>query len=362
MLTGPKGDLVMCGKTLATLRRNVLNDIFDIVGKNNYKWTDKQQGELTLLGRNVYCVGANNEESESKIRGATFAGALCDEVNLYPEIFFNQLMARMSVEGAQCFCTCNPDSPFHWFYTGYIMNDAIENKQRWSFILEDNLNLSSEYVRSLKQMYTGLFYQRFILGKWCMAEGAIFDMFDPAIHVVNREFEPWKIIIGCDYGTSSVMTWSKIAVGFDDSYHKIAEYYYDAKKKQKQLSDKLFADQFEQFISDVDYNDLYAIYCDPSASSWKAELRDRGLVVQDGDNDVINGIRCVSSLLSQKKYTVDPSCSSTISEYPSYSWDGEAQKRGIDKPIKQFDHTCDADRYAIYTHFQYGTSGVYRKR
>ncbi|MEG2479895.1 MAG: hypothetical protein RSA50_06455, partial [Mucinivorans sp.] len=111
IVEGPPGDLAMLGKTTATLQRNVLNDMFDIVGPHNYKWVNKQQGELRVLGRRIYCFGANNEDAESKIRGATFAGVLCDEVSLYPQSVFNQLMARMSVRGACCFCNTNPDSP-----------------------------------------------------------------------------------------------------------------------------------------------------------------------------------------------------------------------------------------------------------
>lgn len=140
LATGAQGDLVMLGKTTATLQRNVLNDIFDIVGPKNYKWLNRQQGELRLFNRRVYCLGANNEDAESKIRGATFAGAYCDEVSLYPQSVFNQLMARMSVKGASCFCNTNPDSPYHWFYTEYIKNDNIVDKKVWKFTMEDNLS------------------------------------------------------------------------------------------------------------------------------------------------------------------------------------------------------------------------------
>ena len=178
IIDGPPGDLVMCGKTIATLQRNVLNDLFDILGDANIKWTNRQQGELRILHRRVYCVGANNEDAESKIRGATFAGALCDEANLYPESFFSQLMARLSVAGAKCFCNCNPDSPYHWFYVNYITNDRILNKKRWRFNMDDNLSLDPEYKESLKQMYTGVFYRRMIEGEWCAADGLIYDMFN----------------------------------------------------------------------------------------------------------------------------------------------------------------------------------------
>jgi PBSX family phage terminase large subunit len=365
LVTGPQGDLFMIGKTQATLKRNVLNDIFDIVGPKNYHWVDRQQGELILLGRRVFCVGANNEDAESKIRGATSAGALCDEANLYPQSFFNQLMARMSIEGAQCFCTLNPDSPYHWFYTDVIMNDKIIDKQRWHFTLDDNLTLSKSYIDSLKQMYTGLFYKRFIDGEWCIAEGAIYDMYSTEKNVKSIDLEkkpPYRYIIACDYGTSTVMSWSKIVCFADGTFYKVEEYYYDALKERRQKTDSQFANEFDQFVKNIPYGFLFAIYCDPSAASWKAELRYRGYVVQDAENDVVNGIRYVSSLLSFGRYVIDPDCVYTNKEYPSYAWDAEAQKYGVDKPIKQFDHSCDSDRYALYTYSLYASTGVYTKR
>lgn len=366
LLDGPPGDLVMVGKTIATLKRNVLNDLFDILGHKNMKWTDKQQGELQMLHRRVYCVGANNEESDGKIRGATFAGALCDEANLYPESFFAQLMARLSIEGAKCFCNCNPDSPYHWFYTNYIMNEEIINKKRWRFNMDDNLSLSEEYRESLKQMYTGVFYKRFIDGEWCAADGLIYDMFDPSIHIkeldlTKPENKPSRFYIGCDYGTSTVMSWSLIAEIPCVGYYKLKEYYYDARKKSLQKTDYEFGQDFDTFIASVPTlkNSLIHIYCDPSASSWKVELRRRGHLVFDADNDVISGIREVGSLLKQLKYFIHPDCVSTEKEYESYVWDEKAQKAGQDKPIKYNDHACDSDRYVLYTISKNRTSGVY---
>lgn len=365
LVTGPQGDLAMFGKTMATLQRNVLNDMFDIVGAKNYKWINRQQGELLVFGRRIYCFGANNEDAESKIRGATFAGALCDEVNLYPQSVFNQLMARMSVKGASCFCNCNPDSPYHWFYTDYIMNDAITDKKVWQFMMEDNLSLDPDYIESLKQMYTGVWYDRMILGLWVAAEGRIYDMYDPKVHIINvRQFlsqlkinpRAIKRIVACDYGTASVMTWGMYLILPNGIVLKEREYYYDAVKKQSQQTDSQFARDFQIWLG-KDIPDV--VYVDPSAASWKLELMQRGHKVQDADNNVINGIRYVSSQLSTGKYFIDESCIETNKEYQSYVWDSKAQLQGKDKPLKTHDHTCDCDRYALYTESLHGLSGVY---
>lgn len=377
--SGPPGDLAMLGKTTATLQRNVLNDLFDIVGPKNYRWVNRQQGELSLLGRRVYCFGANNEDAESKIRGATFAGAYCDEVSLYPQSVFNQLMARMSVKGACCFCNTNPDSPYHWFYTDYIMNDVITDKKVWQFLMEDNLSLDEEYIRSLKQMYRGVWYDRMIKGEWVAAEGRIYDMFQPKIHMVDA----WAIIqkriktenihphsiryfVGCDYGTSTVMSWGLYAKLPGGTVYKIKEYYYDAQKQEQQKTDSEFAGEFTEWLTLPNGNKVvpWAVYCDPSAASWKLELMRRGYRVLNADNDVINGIRYIASQLqpdekATPKLFFDVSCVNTEKEYVSYVWDPAAQVQGKDRPLKYRDHTCDTDRYAIYTESQGALTGVY---
>lgn len=366
LATGPEGDLAMFGKTTATLQRNVLNDLFDIVGPKNYKWINRQQGELKLFNRRVYCFGANNEDAESKIRGATFAGALCDEVNLYPQSVFNQLMARMSIRGAQCFCNCNPDSPYHWFYTDYIMNDAITDKKIWQFLMDDNLSLDPDYVKSLKQMYTGVWYDRMILGLWVAAEGRIYDMFEPSKHMIDTvEFlarsginpKAIKWLVGCDYGTSTVMSWGLYAKLPKGIILKVKEFYYDAAREKKQLTDSEFADKFVEWLGGLK---PYCVYVDPSAASWKAELTRRGYVILNANNDVINGIRFVGSQLNLGKFYMDVSCKNTEQEYNTYAWDKAAQLNGVDKPIKSHDHTCDTDRYVLYTENLNGMSGVYR--
>lgn len=365
IVNGPAGDLAMLGRTTATLQRNVLNDIFDTVGPKNYRWVNRQQGELNILGRRVYCFGANNEDAESKIRGATFAGALCDEVNLYPLNVFNQLMARLSVEGAKCFCNCNPDSPYHWFYTDYIMNEDIKDKKIWQFLMEDNLSLSPEYIESLKQMYRGVWYERMILGKWVAAEGRIYDMFEPSAHIIDTQAyleqrgtnpKAIKWLVGCDYGTSTVMSWGLYAKLPDNTFLKMREFYYDAQKLKVQKTDAEFVDAFIDWLGDLK---PWCVYCDPSAASWKVALMRKGYKVLNANNDVVNGIRHVATSLSTGKYYIDKSCTNTEKEYTSYVWDEKSQRQGIDKPVKEHDHTCDTDRYVLYTESLHGMSGVY---
>lgn len=357
---GPAGDLALLGKTRDTLQRNVLNTLFDIVGEKNHRWVNKQAGELILLGRRCYCFGSVNEEAESKLRGATFAGALCDEANLYPKNVFKQLLARCSVRDAKLFLNLNPDSPAHWMYTEYITNPRILSKKRWQFRMEDNLSLSPSYIASLKSEYTGVWYERMIEGKWVAAEGLIYDCFRPGTHSIpdamskvscNPHAITW--IVACDYGTSSVMSWGLYAVTPDGLVIKKREYYYDARLKHKQKTDAEFGHDFVEWLSQepsyipgVPF-EPFMVYCDPSASSWKETLRQLGYKVANAKNDVIEGIRRVGAMISKGKYYIDASCENTIREYQTYVWDEDAQAVGIDKPLKQNDHAVDTDRYCL---------------
>lgn len=378
MQSGPPGDLAMLGKTTATLQRNVLNDMFDIVGPKNFKWINRQQGELRVFNRRVYCFGANNEDAESKIRGATFAGSLCDEVSLYPQSVFNQLMARMSVPGACCFCNTNPDSPFHWFYTDYIKNEDIKDKKVWQFLMEDNYSLDADYIKTLKQMYRGVWYDRMIKGEWVAAEGRIYDMFVPSHHMIDttkailsgmqKNDWSWGALrwwVACDYGTSTVMSWGLYCKVPGGTVYKVREFYYDAQKQEQQKTDSEFAADFVQWLS-LGFQGQritpWAVYIDPSAASWKLELMRRGYRVLNADNDVINGIRYVAAQLSNDKFFIDRSCANTEKEYSSYVWDSGAQAQGKDKPLKFRDHTCDTDRYGLYTESQGALTGVYSIR
>lgn len=374
LMTGPQADYCMMGKSLGTLKRNVINDMFDILGKNNIKWVDRQQGELLILGKRVYAIGAATEEAEERIRGATFAGAYCDEANLYPESVWMQLQARLSIPGAKTFANCNPDSPYHWFYKKVLRNKTMD-KKIWQFNMDDNLSLTEEYKRQLASQFSGVFKKRFIDGKWCVADGKIYDTFDPAKHVidavsivnniaeVDREY-----YIGCDQGTSVTCSWSIMCKDKKTGIHyKIREYYYEAKEERKQKDDAQYFADFQRLLEEtipakfLQKNKL-PVYGDPAAASWDAMLTNHGYNFKHADNDVVEGIKFVLNLINTGKYYIDKSCRRTVEEYENYSWDEKAQEKGEDKPKKVFDHACDSDRYALYTHNKNNASGIYRIR
>lgn len=372
LMEGPDADYAMLGKSLGTLKRNVINDMFDILGKGNAYWVDRQQGEMSVLGKRVYGIGAATEEAEERIRGATFAGAYCDEANLYPQSVWLQLQARLSITGARTYANCNPDSPYHWFYREVLRNKNID-KKIWQFTMDDNLSLSEEYKRQLKAQYSGVFYKRFIEGEWCVADGKIYDTFDTKKHVIDTKpiidsipMQCREYYIGCDQGTSVTCSWSPICKDKRTGIqYKLGEYYYEAKEERHQKDDAQYFRDFEEFINKyipVQFRHNLPVYGDPAASSWDAMLTNHQYNYRHADNDVLEGIKYVLTQLNSGKLFFDKSCKRTIEEYENYCWDEKAQEKGEDKPRKMFDHACDSDRYAFYTHNKNANTGIYRIR
>lgn len=352
-----RGNFVMIGKTERTLKRNVIDLLMEMVSPNEVRY-QMQMGELTLFGKTIYLVGANDEGAERKIRGLTLYGAYCDEVSLYPESFFKMLLSRLSVRGAKLFATTNPDHPYHWLKTDYIDREHELNMRVFNFIIDDNLTLDKQYVDDIKKEYTGVWYDRFILGKWVQAEGIIYDTYNPLKHdYENKTMEFDNYIVGIDYGTKNPCVFN--LYGYNDPvsgdtrsnsipeiYH-IREYYHDGRKGVTKTNTQ-YKNDFINFLNGIH---PIAVYVDPSATSFILELRDAGYNVIEGDNNVVEGIRFVSNLFRNDTLFICKDNKYTKSELVSYVWDAKKQEKGEDKPIKQNDHSMDATRYALYTHF-----------
>ena len=347
----PPGNLVIVGRTNDTIKRNIIDELLNFPHLNAHYYPGKR--ELHIGGRICYCIGANDERAEGKIRGPTFSGAYVDEATLIPESFFKMLLSRLSREGARLLATTNPDSPFHWIKKDFIDRSDELDLKVFNFKMTDNPSLTATYIENLKKEYRGLWYRRFIDGEWCLAEGSVYDFFDEAIHVIPEAPSYAKyFVVGVDYGTTNPCAFTLI--GFNDDYPtKIwlqKEYYFDSKEQGFQKTDAEYADDFFDFISDYP---IRAVYIDPSAASFRLELRRRSsqLTIKDANNDVLNGIRTVSLRLVTGDFKVLKCCKNTIKEFQSYVWDTKKAQRGIDEPMKAFDHCLDSLRYALYTHW-----------
>ncbi len=339
------GDFLMCGKTERTLNRNILNPIIEMIGSKRFR-VNRGSAEAFFCDRRIYLAGANDERAQDKIRGLTLAGAYIDEVTLTPESFFTMLLSRLRVRGARLYGTTNPDSPYHWFKTGYLDREGEINLKSFFFHREDNTTLDSEYVASIKQEYTGLWYRRFINGEWCQAEGAIYDMWDEAKHTISRDALPKrydKVFASCDYGTNNPFVVGLYGV-VGNVLYKIKEFHYDSRKHNRQKTNVEYVRDVASFLDGFNYN---VMVIDPSAASFKVECATANIRTVDADNDVKNGIQLQASLLaSGRLFVCADDCPETVKEIPNYIWDKRAQIRGEDAPLKVDDHHCDETRYA----------------
>lgn len=350
----PPGDLLMVGKSMGSLYRNMVRPLQELLGNQLDYFPGKH--EIDIWGRKIFCFGAYDEGSEGTLRGMTAAGALGDELTLWPKSFFMTLLARLSVKGAQFFGATNPDSPYHYIKTDFLDRTDL-NLYQEHFVIDDNIFLDPQYVEDLKKEYVGLWYKRFIEGLWVQAEGAIYDFFDEGIYVKKLETlpKPQSYSIAVDYGTGNPTCFLLFGEKGSNVISNVPkawcmkEYYWDSVKMCKQKTDEEYVDDFINFVENLYIGNIYV---DPSALSFITALKRRGVGnIRETDNSVLDGIRVQGSMLKNKEYVVCDNCKQTIRDYGAYCWDTRAQKKGEDKPLKQNDHTKDPERYYLYNRY-----------
>ncbi len=345
----PKGNCLLIGKTERTLRRNIINPLRAIYGRRRIS-DPYGDGEINLFGRHCYMVGANDERAVTKIQGLGIVYAYGDEITTWPESFFQMLKSRLSDPGACFDGTCNPEGPYHWLKKGFLDKSHEFGIRHFEFKLDDNPFLSKDFVKALKMEYTGMWYQRYIEGLWVLAEGIIYNMFNPQLHVIHQRPEQIReVYASIDYGTTNPTSFGLYMVGVNGSIWKEREYYHNPLEMGYQKTDNEFSNDLRAFLGNIRPR---AIIVDPSAESFQLQLKRDGFFnVVDANNAVLDGIRTQARLLQTGKYKIMRNCTQTIEDYGAYVWDPKAQKKGEDEPVKQNDHTKDEERYFLHTVF-----------
>lgn len=339
----------ICGKSVDSCIKNVIQPFLAMsLARETYRlrWRriDKvlevQNGNTTNL---FEVFGGKDESSFALIQGRTLAGVFLDEVALQPRSFVEQALARCSVAGSRFWFNCNPGPPSHWFYQEWIKQTERHKALHLHFLLEDNPALDPEIVERYKNTYAGVFYRRYILGEWCVADGLVYPMFDKAKHIATEQHSGGVYYISIDYGTLN-----PTAMGLwqlrNGKAVMLKEYYYDGRKQKRQKTDEEYADDLEAFAEGYQ---IERVIVDPSAASFKETLRRRGkFAVMDANNAVLDGIRLTGSLLLAGRLLFDASCENTFDEFGSYCWD---EKKETDAVVKESDHAMDMIRYFAYT-------------
>ena len=349
-------NFAICGKTVQAAERNILKPLMEIDGlmfalSISYKVSTRV---LTIrCGDRVnwfYLFGGKDESSYMLIQGITLAGVLFDEVALMPKSFVEQALSRaISFENPKYFFNCNPESPNHWFYLEWI-KEPRENTRHIHFLLEDNPILTEQMIERTKSMYSGVFYDRYILGKWCLAEGLVYPMFgkDCIVEPITEPCE--RYVISMDYGIQNPT--AMILCGkHGDTWYALKEFYHSGRETGSQKTDQQYYDELEKLAGDLPIGFLIV---DPSATSFIALVRqNHRFKVRKAVNDVVDGIQKTAACLSNGKIKICACCERSIQEFGLYSWDDKAVE---DTPIKENDHAMDAIRYFV------NTMGIWRQK
>ena len=337
----------VCGKTISSLRRNVLSEILPRLEGLGASWKEKRTENLVtvqFLGHEnqYYIFGGRDESSAALIQGITFAGVLLDEVALMPRSFVEQACARCSVAGSRLWFNCNPAGPNHWFYRTWVQQAESRNCLRLHFTMEDNPSLTPEIRQRYHNLYTGVFYQRFVLGQWVQAEGRVYDFFTPEmVGKAPQQCDKWHI--SCDYGTvnpTSMGLWGRCG----GVWYRVKEFYFDSRVQQRQMTDAEYADALQELAGE---RKIASVIVDPSAASFMEVLRRRGWQVRKADNDVLRGIRLTSDCLKSGKIVLCEGCTDCLREMEEYTWDLSSGQK--DRVRKEHDHAMDDMRYFVST-------------
>lgn len=338
---------LMCGKSLTTLKRNCLVLLEELFGTSNFTFSTSAK-EAYLFGRRILLEGANDARSESKIRGLTLQGAYCDELTLSPRDFFVMLLSRLRVPGAKLIATTNPDSPEHWLKKEYIDRSDELDLLVMRFLLDDNTTLDPAYVAAVKKEYTGVFYNRFILGDWAIAEGLVYPHFSMNIHVVpdaapDPDSGEW--FISCDYGTVNPCSFGLWHIDGSGRALRVREYYYDARKEGMSRTDEEHYAALVELAGDL-LPYVQAVIVDPSAASFITCIYRHGdFRVWKADNRVLDGIRDTAALLKLGYIHICAGCKDIIREFGLYRWDDKHTDK--DTVLKINDHAMDDMRYFV---------------
>lgn len=335
----------ICGKTIESLRRNVILNLRDWIPEDIQITERRAENKLIATDgcghENTYFLfGGRDESSYALVQGITLAGALLDEVALMPRSFVEQVCARCSVAGSKLWFNCNPDGPEHWFYKNWVLKFKEMNALHIHFTMNDNLSLADEIRARYERMYEGVFYQRYILGLWVLAEGLVYNFLED--YITDNQPKGAEYYISIDYGTLNPFSAGLWSVTGGKAV-RIKEYYYDGRNKKRQLTDEEYCNEIEKL---ADGCSITKVIVDPSAASFILALKRRGFRVQQADNSVLDGIRRTSVYLKNGNIKIHRSCVDSIREFGLYRWD---EKKTVDTVVKENDHAMDDIRYFCNT-------------
>ena len=348
-------NFAMCGKSVSSFRRNVLFWLKMMLSGRGYICEEHRAENMIIVRRGTnenyfYIFGGIDERSQDLIQGITLAGVFLDEVALMPESFANQATGRCSVEGSKMWFNCNPSYPSHWFKEQWIDKKDEKNLIYLHFTMDDNLSLSEKIKERYRTMYAGVFFKRYILGMWALAEGLIFPMYEEALGEPPENSVASEYCLSVDYGTMNAfaaLLWEK----HGSVWYATKNYYYSGRDKGITKTDEEYAADLDREFDGISPEKPLPVIIDPSAASFITVLRKRKrndrhrYRVIEADNAVMDGIRETATAMQMGYIKISPKLKEWVREAEGYVWDEKQE----DKPIKERDHDMDATRYFVKT-------------
>lgn len=328
---------ILAGTSSTAIQNNVLQELY-----NKYGFEPKydKHGSFVFCGVKVVQVYTGSISGLKRARGFTAFGAYVNEASLANEIVFKEIISRCSGEGARVVWDSNPDNPNHWLNRDYIgKNDGkiID----FSFKLDDNTFLSKRYIDSIKAATPkGKFYDRDILGKWTVAEGAIYADYDSEIHVVDELPDMRRYFAGIDWGYTHYGSIVIVGEGVDNNYYLV-----DGVASQFKEID-WWVEQARK-LTDIYGNTPF--YADSARPEHVARFDNEGFDISNANKSVIAGIELIAKLFKEQKlYVKRDFVPRFFDEIFQYRWKENSAR---DEPLKEFDDVLDSVRYALYSDY-----------
>lgn len=334
----------LCGKTVRSLRRNLITTLLPMLHAAGFACTLKSAELLVRAGKGenrFYLFGGRDEGSAALIQGMTLAGVLFDEVALMPRSFVEQALARCSVAGSRFWFSCNPEGPEHWFYREWVRKAEARRALYLHFTMADNPALPAAVRARYEGLYSGTFYERFVQGRWVAAQGLIYPFMQADRMACDPPGGPYDdFAVSCDYGTRNPSSFGLWALK-EGVWYRIDEYYHDGRRDGARTDEE----HYQGLRELCGGRPVSRVVVDPSAASFLEVIRRHGeFPAMPAVNDVLSGIRRTGLALKEGRVRICRGCGATWREFSCYRW-----MDGKEAPRKEDDHAMDDLRYFVST-------------
>ena len=358
---GLDGLSVILGVTNSTIERNVLEPMRKIYGED-FVSRISSDNTILLFGEKCYALGAEKISQLSKLRGASFKYCYGDEVADWSSDVFDLLKSRLD-KSYSCFDgTFNPKSPQHWLKK-FIDSDADIFSQTYS--IDDNPFLDPSFVENLKREYAGtVLFDRYILGNWVAAEGAIYRTFadNPDRFICKRELTDFhapnhldivKAVIGVDFG-GGTSAHAFCCTGFTRGMKKVVVL--DEYREKEALTPEKLNQAFADFVRSCKERWFVTdVYCDSAEQTlingFRQTVARERLMVNVGNalkKPINERIRATCVLMGADRFLISEDCKETIDAFRSAVWDAKkiTEDVRLDNGTTNID-SLDAYEYSV---------------